>query len=629
MSDDRGNSDVNLEAGFDAPVQLFSTALTGPRVATLLTNNCRRGDTFRIVRTGGGAGTLTAAGRTVADDQWLDVAFDGTAWIPIGYGYVTNTYVTPPTNTLIAPLILKVGTNTDPAIYILASNLPATLAYHGRYGADGIEAGVGASARSAKILATDIPAGGWTVWSNLTLKGDIVRSNGLTLTGSLDSKASTNHTHDASNTVSGQFESARIGAGTSDTDTFLRGGEPPTWDQLSVDDIPNLPTSKITSGTFAAERLGTGTATTNTFLQGNGTNAPFWGTVPSTPSPTNGIADAPADGIFYGRRNNAWTTPDITDIGGISGFGLSWIDGTVADSTDALDALDLIGAGVATIDSPATYAVRVGSGGTISTRHRLNLIASGGLTLAISDDSGNDESDVTVSIPDAGITYAKIEDVTASRILGRGAGSGDGVVQELELGPGLTMTGTTLDVSPGVVPSLLLVTISETTDANQDTTWRDVTPTPRSGMSATIAAGALVTGHVLKVEVAGAMTTSGSGDFRPELRLLFDGVVLGDYAITWIMNEPYSSSPYAGATWTAEATIVVGAAGAPATVRQRSRALYEAGETPGPGVTAYSTTGVASGSLYTGEDNVVKLEYRAMDADTTNFKVTSLIVTRY
>lgn len=482
VSGDRGDASVTLFPGQDATVQRFASSLTTGRTVSFDSGSARIGDAFRILRTGAGAGTLTAAGRTVATDQWMDVAFDGSAWIPIGYGYVTNTYVTPPTNTLIAPLIIKVGTVSDPAIYILASNPIPSAAYHGKYGSDGIEVGVGTNARSAKLLVTDIPAAIWTLWSNIVLKGDIVRSNGTTLTGSLDSKAATNHTHDASNTVSGQFESARLGSGTSDTDTFLRGGEPPTWDQLSEDDIPNLPTSKITSGTFAAERLGTGTATTNTFLQGNGTNAPFWGTIPSVPSPTNGIADAPADGILYGRKNNSWTQADISDLSGVSSFGLAWVDGSVADSVDALDALDLTGAGVATIDSPAKYAVRVGSGGTVSTRHRLNLIAATGLTLAISDDAINDEADVTVGIADrdwgditstssgsvwdidagavgeaeiadGAVAYDKIQNVTASRLLGRAPGS-DGPPVEIEIGDGLAFDGATLKVS-STSPALL------------------------------------------------------------------------------------------------------------------------------------------------------------------------------
>lgn len=419
----------------------------------------------------------------------------------------------PPTNTLIAPLILKVGTTADPAIYILASNPVATLAYHGKYGSDGIEVGVGTNARSAKLLATDILTGGWTLSSNLTLLGELTRSDGSTLTGSLDSKAATNHTHDASNTVSGQFESARLGSGTSDTDTFLRGGDTPTWDQLSADDIPNLPASRITSGTFDPARLGTGTATTNTFLQGNGTNAPFWGTIPSVPSPTNGIADAPADGIFYGRKNNAWTQPDISDLSGVSSFGLAWVDGTVADTTDALDFLDLIGSGVATIDSPAKYAVRVGSGGTVSTRHRLNLIAATGLTLAISDDAINDEADVTVGIADrdwgditstssgsvwdidagavgeaeiadGAVAYDKIQNVTASRLLGRAPGS-DGPPVEVEVGEGLGWDGAKIvNTASGDTIPFAIAAFTHVSDTDSDGEAQTLDATNSAGVSA-------------------------------------------------------------------------------------------------------------------------------------------------
>lgn len=626
ISADRGDANVTLYPGQDAPIQLFGTALSVGRTVSFYDAMARIGDGFRILRTGGGAYTLTAAGRTVAADQWLDVAFNGTSWVPTGYGYVTNTYVTPPTNTLIAPLILKVGTNTDPAIFILASNLPASLAYHGRYGADGIEAGVGTNARASKILATDIPAGGWTVWSNLTLKGDIVRSNGLTLTGSLDSKAVTNHTHDASNTVSGQFESARLGGGTSTTNTFLRGGEPPTWDQLSVDDIPNLPTSKITSGTFEAERLGTGTATTNTFLQGNGTNAPFWGTVPSTPSPTNGIADAPSDGIFYGRRNNAWTQPDVSDLSGVSGFGLSWIDGTVADSTDALDALDLIGAGVATIDSPATYAVRVGSGGTISTRHRLNLIASGGLSLSISDDAGNDESDVTVSVADAGITYAKIEDVTASRILGRGAGGGDGVVQELELGTGLSFSGTTINVDfPTTSNSTVLGNTDAVTVPDTESAETTLIGTIRSGESATFGAGTLSTGSIIKVEAMGTITAAGNWA---------DGVLRVKFgssrtlAFTVLEPDSYTATDY---TWRLTAWLSVTTAGVSATTVLSGLLEYEyPNDADTPGVRRLRhLSGTASGTLDTTGSNAFDVTWDNATGLEVDWTCNHLLVTRY
>lgn len=73
--------------------------------------------------------------------------------------------------------------------------------------------------------------------------------------------------------------------------------------------------------------------------------------------------------------------------------------------------------------------------------------------LALSD---GDKGDVVVSsaggswlINASAVTYAKIQNVSAAgRLLGRGT-IGAGVVQEIALGDGLTMTGTTLSVSGG------------------------------------------------------------------------------------------------------------------------------------------------------------------------------------
>jgi len=92
VSEDRGDASVTVRPGHDAPVQLFQTALTGARVVTLATDHAIKGDAFRIVRTGAGAGSLTAGGYTIAADEAWDFVFDGSAWGPMGRMKVTSAY---------------------------------------------------------------------------------------------------------------------------------------------------------------------------------------------------------------------------------------------------------------------------------------------------------------------------------------------------------------------------------------------------------------------------------------------------------------------------------------------------------------------------------------------------------
>lgn len=56
-------------------------------------------------------------------------------------------------------------------------------------------------------------------------------------------------------------------------------------------------------------------------------------------------------------------------------------------------------------------------------------------------------------LADAAVNYTKIQDISAaSRVLGRGSAAGAGVVEEISLGAGLTMTGTSLDTTVSAAP---------------------------------------------------------------------------------------------------------------------------------------------------------------------------------
>jgi hypothetical protein len=84
---DRGDNNVTINAGTDAEIVRFATALTANRTVTL--GSGYAGAKFTIVRTGLGAFTLavgalkTLAAGTAA---WADVGHDGTAWFLVRQG---------------------------------------------------------------------------------------------------------------------------------------------------------------------------------------------------------------------------------------------------------------------------------------------------------------------------------------------------------------------------------------------------------------------------------------------------------------------------------------------------------------------------------------------------------------
>lgn len=89
VSPDRGDASVTLEAGTDAPTQLFATDLTANRTVTLSGTGAYHGARFRVVRTGLGAFTLDVGGlKTIASATaaFVDVEFNNTAWILTAYG---------------------------------------------------------------------------------------------------------------------------------------------------------------------------------------------------------------------------------------------------------------------------------------------------------------------------------------------------------------------------------------------------------------------------------------------------------------------------------------------------------------------------------------------------------------
>lgn len=105
-------------------------------------------------------------------------------------------------------------------------------------------------------------------------------------------------------------------------------------------------------------------------------------------------------------------------------------------------------------------------------------------------------------LTDGTVTYAKLQDVAAASVLlGRGAGGGAGVAQEITLGTNLTMTGTTLNVSSG-------------TATLGDGDYGDITASG-SGTVLTIDAGAVTYAKIQDVSATDKLlgrSTAGAGD---------------------------------------------------------------------------------------------------------------------
>ena len=89
VSLDNGDANATLVFGTSYEVQLFATTLTANRNVTLPSTGIINGSKFRVVRTGLGAFTLTVGALKIIPNStaaFVDVEYNGTAWILTGYG---------------------------------------------------------------------------------------------------------------------------------------------------------------------------------------------------------------------------------------------------------------------------------------------------------------------------------------------------------------------------------------------------------------------------------------------------------------------------------------------------------------------------------------------------------------
>lgn len=171
-----------------------------------------------------------------------------------------------------------------------------------------------AAADTLTINSTGSGGGGSVAWGAIT--GTL--SDQGDLNTALAGKANTSHTHAASDVTSGVFATARLGTGTANSGTFLRGDgqwaatSGGAWGSITgalsnQTDLQAALNAKantshthaagdIVSGTFATARLGTGTANSSTFLRGDGAWAGLpgaqWGTITGTLSAQSDLNSA-------------------------------------------------------------------------------------------------------------------------------------------------------------------------------------------------------------------------------------------------------------------------------------------------------------------------------------------------
>jgi len=211
-----------------------------------------------------------------------------------------------------------------------------------------------------------------------------------------------------------------------------------------------------------------------------------------------------ASGTVTGSNLSGSNTGDqtITLTGDVTGSGTGSFAATIANNavtfakvqqvnTDRILGRDTSGAG-------NIEQLTIGGG--------IEFTGSGGIrTSAFTGDVTKAAGGTAQTIASSAVTYAKIQDISAaSRLLGRGAGAGAGVTQEISLGTGLSMSGTTLSASAaGTVTSV---------DASGGTTGMSFSGGPVTTTGTLTLAGtlAVANGGTGATTAAGALTNLGA-----------------------------------------------------------------------------------------------------------------------
>lgn len=212
--------------------------------------------------------------------------------------------------------------------------------------------------------------------------------------------------------------------------TVSLGGTAWTIDPLAVTyaKIQNVSATARVLGRFSA---GAGPIEEGTGVQVNTLLPVFTDTVKGLVPPSGG-----GTALFL-RADGTFATPP----GGGGGSGLADAYQVITDGSAPASA---VGAGTFKLRTNAPLAVATEN---VNATHGKNALFS--LVNATYGDIIVSGSGIVWTIGPRAVTYAKMPSMAVSKLAGRGSGAGAGDIEEITLGTGLTMTGTTLSAAGG------------------------------------------------------------------------------------------------------------------------------------------------------------------------------------
>lgn len=207
------------------------------------------------------------------------------------------------------------------------------------------------------------------------------------------------------------------------------------------------------SSVFIQEVDGTPSGTASIIIVPNGTITSVAGGTATlnfvaTPAGSTTQVQFNNAGVLGASANFAWNNTDnlltLAGTPGSTGNSIALVNGLKVGANSATAAA--AGAGSFRLSGTAVQASDGTNWNTLAAGGTVTSVGVASTDFSVSGSPVTTSGNITLNINNDAVTYAKIQNVTTNRLLGRAtAGSGD--VEEITLGTGLSYTGTTLNVS--------------------------------------------------------------------------------------------------------------------------------------------------------------------------------------